>query len=308
MARCLVLGGNGFLGSWVVDQLVERGHEVTVFDRFTRAEANYTSEGVRAVVGQFEDPEALRAALAGQDYLFHFLSTTTPMTAESAPTLDLSTNVAYSVTLFELAVAAGVSRVYFASTGGAMYGNSETERLAEATVPAPVSPYAIGKLAIEGYLRYYGRTHGLESVTYRISNPYGPRQHPHKKQGVIPIFLERIARGETLDVVGTGSSIRDYLYAEDAARMIVDTVDRTVDHSLYNIASGIGVSLDEIVDLARDITGMPVKIEHRPAPTTFMEKVVLDPSRYRGEFGDRVLVPLREGMTRTWHDTRRRME
>src|SRR5690606_14386344 len=118
------------------------------------------------------------------------------------------------------AVEAGVKHVAFASTGGAIYGEQDDESITEYAVPRPLSPYAIGKLAIEGYLRYFHRKHGLRSVSFRISNPYGPRQHPHKRQGVIPIFLQRIAEGLPVEVFGDGSMVRDYLYVEDAARMV----------------------------------------------------------------------------------------
>ncbi len=302
MARCLVVGGNGFLGSHVVDQLVERGHEVTVFDRFTSPQPLYTGAGVRRITGDFSRADDLRGALRGQEYVFHFLSTTTPATADNDPSRDVRTNVADSVGFFELAVEAGVSRIHFASTGGAMYGDVLDTSIAETAVPAPVSPYAIGKLAIEGYLRYFHRRHGLESVSYRISNPYGPRQHPDKKQGVIPIFLHRIAEGRSLEVFGDGSMVRDYIYVGDVARMITETVGRPARHAVYNVGSGVGVSLNEIVRLAGAVTGRTPEVEHRPQPTTFVDRVVLDTARFTAEFGVSPSVPLEEGIALTWRD------
>jgi UDP-glucose 4-epimerase len=305
MARCIVVGGNGFVGSYLVDELVARGHEVTVFDRFSTGAATYAAAGVRRVVGDFLDPESLRPALIGQEYLFHFLSTTTPATAENDPLLDVRTNLTASIELFSLAVEAGVKKVYFASSGGAMYGDDDVHSLAESAIPAPVSPYAIGKLAIEGYLRFFKRTHGLDSVSYRISNPYGPRQHPHKKQGVIPIFLQAIHDGEPIRLYGDGSAVRDYIYVEDAARLIADTVGRETEHDVYNIGSGHGTSLAEVVDLARAVTAREVAIDRMPQPVTFINRVVLDVARSRQEFGETPLVSLREGMERTWADTAR---
>lgn len=303
MARCLVVGGNGFLGSYMVDELARLGHEVTVFDRFSTGVATYASEGVRAITGDFLAPPDVAAALEGQELLFHFLSTTTPATAEQDPQLDVRENVTASVELFSLAAAAGVAKVYFASSGGAMYGDVSTDAIGEDAVPAPVSPYAIGKLAIEGYLRYFRRTHGLESVSYRISNPYGPRQHAHKKQGVIPIFLQRIADGQPIGVYGDGSSVRDYIYVEDAARMIAETVGRDCAHEIYNIGSGVGTPLFEVVDLAREVSGREPVVERSPQPSTFVNRVVLDVGRYTSEFGSPPLVSLREGISRTWTDT-----
>lgn len=302
MARCLVIGGNGFLGSHVVDELVVGGHEVTVFDRFS-SPPTFISSSVRRVRGDYLDTEALRSALEGQELLFHLLSTTTPVTADADPTLDVRTNVAQGVELLSLAVAAGIHRVYFASTGGAIYGDQPIDSVPETALPLPVSPYAIGKLALEGYLRYFERKHGLKSVTFRISNPYGPRQHAGKKQGVIPIFLHHIARGEPVEVFGGTSMVRDYLFAPDVARMMVAVVDVEPAHDLYNIGSGHGASLEELISLARRITGRTVEVVTLPRPATFVQRSVLDTSRYRAEFGGARLVSLDEGMALTWAST-----
>lgn len=302
MAASLVIGGNGFLGSHVVDALVELGDTVTVFDRFS-SRPTYTASDVRSVVGEFESHADLRGALEGQQNLFHFLSTTTPMTAENDPSMDVRTNLSASVELFELAVQAGVQRVFFASTGGAIYGDQAGQLVTEMVVPQPLSPYAIGKLAIEGYLRYFRRKHGLQSVSFRISNPYGPRQHPQKRQGVIPIFLQRIADGQPVKVFGDGSMVRDYLYVEDAARMVTVAAAGEPRHDVYNIGSGIGVSVNELLAVAREVTGRPVEVQHTEQPVTFVNRSVLDVSRFSQEFGLTASVSLREGMERTWRAT-----
>src|SRR5690606_13571636 len=167
----------------------------------------------------------------------------------------------------------------------------------------PVSPYAIGKLAIEGYLRYFRAKHGLESVSFRISNPYGPRQHPHRKQGVIPIFLQQIADGRPITVFGDGSMVRDYVYVEDLAAMVASTVGCSPAHPVYNLGSGAGTSVAELLELARAVTGREVEVVHEPQPVTFVNRSVLDVSRFVGEFGVRPAVSLREGMEFTWQDT-----
>lgn len=303
MANCLVVGGNGFLGSHLVDELAAAGHTVTAFDRFSHDRPTFGSSAVRSVTGDFFASDQLRAALEGQELLFHFLSTTTPATASADPTLDVRTNVMQSIELFDMAADAGVRRVYFASTGGAMYGNSGAYRVAETVLPAPVSPYAIGKQAIESYLRFFQRTRGLESTSFRISNPYGPRQHVEKKQGVIPIFLHRIAQGLPVEVYGDGSMVRDFIFAEDAARMIVSTVGSEPAHPVYNVGSGVGTTVNEVLDLARAVTGRDVAVEHKPKPATFVDRVVLDTGLFTAEFGEPALRSLSEGMEQTWSRT-----
>ena len=304
MANCLVIGGNGFVGSYVVDELVSLGHDVAVFDRFSARSTTYSSSGVRQITGDFMNHADVRDALVGQEYVFHFLSTTTPATAENDPTLDVRTNIASSIELFELAVAAGVKCLYFASTGGAIYGDQPDATLTETVLPQPISPYAIGKLAIEGYLRYFNRKHGLESVSFRISNPYGPRQRANKKQGVIPIFLHNVQRELPVTVFGDGSMVRDFIYVEDAAKLMTAVVGKSAAHSVYNIGSGQGHSVSEVLEVVREVTGEPVDVVSRPTPPTFVDHVVLDTGRYTDEFGTIDFVSLAEGTRRTWVDMR----
>ena len=156
MARALVIGGNGFLGSYIVDELAARGHSVTVFDRFSGDAARFESAGITRVVGDFLNQADVARAVKGQEWVFHFLSTTTPASADDDPTVDVRTNIASSIDLLTQCVRAGVSRVFYASTGGAIYGQ-RSGPATEDSLPAPISPYAIGKLAIEGYLRYFQR-------------------------------------------------------------------------------------------------------------------------------------------------------
>ena len=302
MSSYLVVGGNGFIGSHVVDELAARGHAVTVFDRFSANRIRYSAAGVRRVIGDVLNRADLAAAIAGHRNVFHFVSTTNPASAEDDPTLDLRTNVPASIDLFQLAADAGVERVFFASTGGAIYGDQDVPLMHEDLVPRPISPYAIGKLAIEGYLRYFRRRSGLESVVFRISNPYGPRQGVGRRQGVIPIFLHELAAGRPITVLGDGSMVRDFIAVGDVARMLVDVAEGTPQHELYNIGSGIGVPLTELVETISRVIGREVPVEHRPVPPTFVDRVVLDTARFRAEFGEPELVSLEEGIRATWAD------
>jgi UDP-glucose 4-epimerase len=302
VANCLVIGGNGFIGSHVVDSLVARGHRVTVFDRHRLAPPRFDGQGVELVAGDFLNIADIRAALAGQEVVLHMLSTTDPATAQGDPTIDIRTNITSSVQLFAACVDAEVSRVYFASSGGTIYGDQDKRVFAEDDLTLPVSPYAIGKLAIEGYLRYFHRTHGLASTTFRISNPYGPRQNPLKRQGVIPIFLRRVLQGEPLTVLGDGAMVRDYLYVRDLAEMIAEVVTVGPSQDLYNLGSGVGTTITELVDTIRGVTGRPVAVEHRPRPATFVDHVVLGVERFEREFSSRAATTLTDGVRLTWEE------
>jgi UDP-glucose 4-epimerase len=302
VAECLVIGGNGFIGSHVVDALVRRGHTVTVFDRHRQGPDRYAGMGVAVRHGDFLNIGDVRRALVGQDVVLHLLSTTDPATAEGDPTMDIRTNLMASVELFAACVEAGISRVYFASSGGAIYGDQDQQVFQETDVTLPVSPYAIGKQAIESYLRYFGRTHGLRSTTFRVSNPYGPRQNPLKRQGVIPIFLRHVAGGTPLTVFGDGSMIRDYLYVADLAAMIAEVVTTGARSDLYNLGSGVGTSITELVTTIEEVTGREVPVQHVPRPATFVDHVVLSVQKFEKEFETRATTTLVDGIRRTWEE------
>lgn len=303
MARALVVGANGFLGSHLVDALVSAGHTVRAFDRFSGdGKPAFDSSSVELVAGEFLSRTDLESAVDGQELVFHFLSTTTPATAETDPTLDVRTNVVQSIELLESCVQAGVEHFYFASTGGAIYGMQGKPTYAETDRALPVSPYGIGKLTIEHYLRYFNRMHGMASTVLRISNPYGPRQHPSKPQGIIPIALRKIHQGQNVVQFGDGTMVRDYVYVTDAVRMITRIVEAGGAHDLYNIGHGTGTSVTEIFEVLREVTGSHFGITQVEAPPTFVDRVVLDISRFAAQFGDFEFTSLRDGVEQTWQE------
>lgn len=307
MAKALVIGGNGFIGSHLVDALARDGHDVTAFDRFSSVQPTFTSPNVTVMPGEFLSRSDLDEAVRGQDFVFHFLSTTSPATAESDPTLDIRTNVAQTVELLESCVGAGTDRFYFASTGGAIYGPQGKTDYSENDRALPISPYGIGKLSIEHYLHYFRTKHNLKSTALRISNPYGTRQKANKKQGLIPIALRQISLGRPVVRMGTGSMVRDYVFVEDLVRMITPLVGVETEFDLYNLGSGLGHSVNEIIEAIERVLGNEFEVEQRPIPTTFVDRVVLNTQRYREEFPSIVLTPLEDGIRKTHDEIRRQI-
>lgn len=299
MAKCLVLGANGFIGSHLVEELAQRGNEIVAFDRFG-AELRFKDQpNISKIYGNFLNKADLTEALKGVDYVFHFISTTNPATAENDPLIDIETNIRMSVELFQLCVDAKVKRVIFASTGGAIYGQGDGNAFSEDDITHPISPYAIGKLSIENYLRYFRVKHGLNSTTVRIANPYGERQPLHARQGVIPVFLENILNDRPLTVLGDGSMVRDYIYVKDVVRMVANIFDGDPQYDTYNIGSGGGASINDLVTAIEGITGKPANLDHKPVPSTFVHSVTLNTQRYQDEFGKLPLTDLDTGLRAT---------
>lgn len=300
MANCVVVGGNGFIGSHLCDQLVRRGHSVRAFDRYS-SEPRFIEPGIVVDEGDFLNRDDLLRAVRGAEFVFHFLSLTTPATAESDPTLDVRTNVSQSIELLQLAASEQVRRVVFASTGGAIYGDGGDQAKNEDALPNPVSPYAIGKLTVEHYLRYFRQTRGLGYTILRISNPYGPRQPAHRKQGLIPIALRRVRDGQPIVRYGDGSMVRDFIYVTDVARYAARIAEVDPKHSVYNVGSGVGYSLNQIIGAIAEVVGGQIVVEERDVPPTYVEKVVLATDRLQREFADGSRdIQLLDGIELTW--------
>lgn len=302
MAKCIVFGGNGFIGSHLVDQLVSEGHEVTCFDRFSDDHTQYESPGVNKFAGDIMNQYDIDKALQDQEYVFHFVSTTTPATAENDPTLDIKTNIIASVELFEKCVKHKIKRVFFASTGGAIYGEQQEGQVKETDPTWPFSPYAIGKLTIENYLRYFYKKFQLDYTVVRISNPYGTRQGLNKKQGVIPIFLRNLVEDLPLVVYGDGEMVRDYIYVKDAVRMISAIMQKPAKYHIYNIGAGEGHTINDLIARIEAVTGHKPKVTSTEAPSTFVKKVVLDTNRFVNEFNLSPSTSLDEGIQETWKE------
>lgn len=306
MANILVLGANGFIGRHLVRALAkDSDNTIVAFDRFPAflVEADnpfHSLANVKVTPGDFLNKHDVSQAAQGQDYVFHLISTTNPATSNSDPLIDVDTNIRGSVQLLQACADAGVKKVIFPSSGGTVYGNVDNDSITEDTLPAPLSPYGIAKLTIEHYLRYFKNTAGLNYVVYRIANPYGPGQNIFGKQGVIPIFLHKFLTKEPLTIYGDGEMVRDYIYIDDLIHMITATYARDNKHAEYNIGSGHGLSVNQLVASIEECTEFTAEKTHLPTPSTFTQKSVLNIDRFVKEFNIVPTTTFDEGIRRTW--------
>lgn len=300
--KVLVLGANGFLGSHIVDSLVTEGFEVRAFDMYT--DYNDTrfcqNASVEIFEGNFLNQTDLETALEGISYVIHLVSTTNPATAESDPIIDIDTNIRGSVELFQKCVAnKKIKRIIFTSSGGTVYGEHDVSHpISEMDSTWPVSPYGIGKLAIENYLHYFDNKFNQSYTVFRVANPYGERQPTVRKQGVIPIFTDKILSDEPITVYGDGSMIRDYIYVKDVADIISKSLKKNLRHSVYNVGSGMGLSINQIIEEIELVTGKKAHIRLEQAPSTFLNYSVLDTKRFIDEFPEVKLTELNNGIHR----------
>ena len=296
---CLVLGANGFIGSHIVDALAAADYKVRAFDRFGTPEQFQTADNVETVRGDLYDEMTLTSALENIDYVFHCFSATTPYSSDRDPVSDVEKNLLPSIKIFEQCVQAKVKKVVFISSGGAIYGPIAEEKPAsENDAASPVSPYGVNKLAIEGYLAYFKRKHGLEYVAYRLSNPYGPRQVTRNNQGVVPTFVEKISRGEEVTVIGNGTTSRDYVYIGDIGSMIAGSFAQAK-QSIYNLGKGEQASLNDIIAALTDILKKEPIVKYVEEPKTFLKHAGISTERFEKEFDMSAETSLQAGLART---------
>ena len=246
MHKALVIGGNGFIGSHLVDALVEREWAVTVFDLQDRR-YDSTSKGVNFIQGNLINSTSRIGTIiekAEAQVVFHLAWSSIHETSLLDPTADLVTNLTPSISIIEACKRSG-GKIIFLSSGGAIYGPTNRTTIPETHPLNPISPYGIGKLAVEKYLEMYHYLHGLNYAVVRPSTPFGPRQDYLKRQGAVAVFLYRISQGLPVTIWGDGSNVRDFFYISD----LIDAILRCADHELqnkrvFNVGGSKGVTLN----------------------------------------------------------------
>jgi len=302
--RVLVTGGAGFIGAAVVEALVRDGASVVVLDDLsTGREANLAAVRERIVFhrGSILDPEALARAVAGTDCIIHLAARTSVPRSVAEPLETNRVNVEGTLAVLEAARQAGVRRVVYAASSSA-YGESATLPKVETQPPAPLSPYAVSKLAGELYAAVYTRLHGLETVALRYFNVYGPRQNPDSPYAaVLARFLAALADGDSPVVYGDGEQTRDFTYVADAAAATVAACTAPEARGVVlNIAGGRRVSLNQVLALLEPITGRPVRPRYAPPRPGDIRHSAADIRRAAALLGWRPQVSLEEGLRRTW--------
>ena len=306
--RTLVTGGAGFIGSNVVDALLARGDEVAVVDDLStgRIENLEAALAAGAVFHQLDirDADAVAAAFksAQPEVVFHFAAQMDVRRSLADPAFDASVNVVGTINVLEAAHASGARRLINTSTGGAIYGETEVMPTPETVVPEPVSAYGQSKQCAELYCAWAGRARGLETVTLRYGNVYGPRQDPGGEAGVIAIFAGRLLSGERPTVYGDGSARRDYTFVDDIVAANLLAAAQPSPGGPYNIGTGIDSSVLELIEAidAAAVPGeAPLNPEFAAAREGELQRSSLDVSLVRDELGFSAVTDLNTGVAAT---------
>ena len=296
--RAIVTGGAGFIGSHVVDLLVGRGDEVVVLDDLSNGKRENVNAGAELVVADIRDTEAVSAVFGGArpEACFHLAAQADVRVSVQRPDFDADVNVLGTIRLLEAARELG-TRIVFASTGGAIYGECG-EPASETSLREPLSQYGTSKLAGEEYLATYNRLYGGDHSALRFGNVYGPRQDPHGEAGVVAIFLGRLGAGETPHIFGDGTQQRDYVYAGDVAAVTVAAAEGPA--GVYNIGTGVATSVLDLFETCRLASGVDVEPVFDPPRLGELQRSVLDPSLAERELGFEARTSFAAGIAATW--------
>lgn len=306
--RIVVFGADGFLGKHLVTKLAaDPTNKVIAFDRFSEFTKGIKTSlpfrehnNVSIIKGDFFNRDDIENILKKDDYVFHLVSSTNPASSIKDPLIDVDTNIRGSVELLKICTSKKIQKVIYFSSGGTVYGNTLAESINEDSILKPLSPYGIGKVTVENYLNYFYATHKLDYTVFRISNPFGPGQNIYGKQGVIPIFLRHFLEKTPIEIFGDGTMVRDYIYIDELTNMITASFKDTSSLKTYNLGSGTGVSINELIAIMEKITGYRPEKIYKDFPPAFVQKSVLDIERFKKEFDYTPDIKLEQGIERTW--------
>lgn len=292
------MGGKGFIGSHLVDALLRANFPVKVFDRANIPPLNDAATAARVtwIDGDFTSDADVGAALADCDVCFHLVSTTLPQSSNADPVFDVETNVAGTLRMLNHAVRHGVKKVIFISSGGTVYGIPRLVPIPEEHPTDPICSYGITKLAIEKYLHLYKTLHGLDYTILRLANPFGERQRTTAAQGAVAVFMGKVLRGDKIEIWGDGTVVRDYLYIGDAVAAMIKAVTYEGPERIFNIGSGAGISLKDILSGIEQVTGRKANVHYAPARAFDVPVSVLAVDRARTALGWTPATPFAEGL------------
>jgi UDP-glucose 4-epimerase len=293
----LILGGAGFIGRSLTCRLASNGHVVTQVD--TSAIATDIGN-VTQIIADLADADTLAPLLRGCDTVVHLASATTPSSSATHPLLEGEHNILPMLRLLELMQADPPPHMMFISSGGTVYGDPPQLPATEATLLAPHSYHAAGKIALEAFFNTYRHLSRSTVTVLRPSNIYGPRQPLRSGFGLVRNILENVLHGQAVTVWGDGEHVRDYLYVDDMVSACQQLIESGGSNGTFNVGAGTGTSINTLLRIIENICGMPVRVEYHPPRTMDVRSIVLDCTKLYDAIGWQPQIDLKEGISRTW--------
>lgn len=299
----MILGAAGFIGTNLTIELAKNNqNNITLFDReqadFSHIES-FCFSNCRIVKGNFDMNCDFEKLIANQDMIYHLVSTTYPSNANQQIAEELKENVIVTTNLLNACVKKCIKKVVFLSSGGTVYGIEKNMPLQENAPTYPISSYGIQKITIEKLFYLYNYLYKLDYIVIRLANPYGPYQKPNGVLGAVTTFTYKALMGQTIEVYGDGSVVRDYIYIEDAINGILNIANGNSENKIYNLGCGRGYSLKEVIETIQKILGVSNNIRYLPGRNVDVPVNILDITRYEENFGKLNPYSLEEGIEKT---------
>jgi len=266
--QAVVTGASGFIGSHLVDGLLAAGYRVKALGRNLPGLIGLDAQSnpnLALLPVSLADRLALQQVLEGVEIVFHLASGSLPQSSNRDPHADVQVNLLGSLNLLEASRLTGVKRLIMVSSGGTVYGIPSVVPIPEAHSTDPICSYGITKLAIEKYVALYRQLYDLEGLVLRVANPFGPRQRLDAAQGVVPVFLGKALRREPLQIWGDGSTVRDFLDVADVVDALLAAATYQGEESLFNIGSGKGLSLNQLIELLETQMNRSLDVDYLPS-------------------------------------------
>lgn len=295
--RILLIGGGGFLGSRLARRLCAEGHQVEIL---VRDHGRPAPSGFTVHAGGLGNVALLRRILPSFNVVFHLASGTTPGVSGRDPSLEAELNIFPTLRFLEAFQAHPDIHLVFVSSGGTVYGNPATNPVSEDAPLAPLSYYGAGKVALETFMTANARNQKGRLTILRPSNLYGPGQPHYLGFGVIRTMLQHLLDGTTMQIWGNGEAIRDFIYIDDLVDACSLALRGPKTNGIYNVGSGIGCSLKQLIEIVRTACRKELRIEYRAGRKIDVRAVVLDSSRLRTAVGWQPRVPIEAGIRQTW--------
>ena len=299
--KYVVFGGGGFIGSAICDRLLAAGYQLRVFERprVPPYRSFGPDEQMEWVTGDIMSMHDVSQVLTGCDGVIHLVSTTLPKSSNDDPIYDVQTNLISSLQILEAMRQQGLGRIIFISSGGTVYGRPVYLPIDEQHPTNPEVSYGITKLAIEKYLQVYEKQYGIRAIILRLTNPYGPRQRVDTAQGAIGVFLSRTLGRQPIEIWGDGSVERDYIYISDVADAFLKATRYQGTHHVFNIGSGQGVSLNQVLKHITAVTSIEPAVSYQPGRSFDVPVNYVSNQLAADELGWTPQVTLEDGLRRT---------
>ena len=298
----LILGAAGFIGTNITIKLAENcDNKITIVDKHNEWFSNILKFHFNNVVIKESslDFDMDYSVLENQEVVYHLVSTNIPTTSNQHISSDIQSNVLFSSRLFEACIKYNVKKIVFISSGGTVYGKEVSCPLSENTPTYPISSYGLQKITIEKLLYLYNYMYGLDYRIIRLANPYGPYQRPNGVLGAVTTFTYKAIKGETIQVYGDGSVIRDFIYIDDAINGILKIVDGENKHHTFNLGCGYGTSIRDVLKTIESALNITLSVEYKEGRPVDVPSNYLDIERYEKYYGKLKPISLEEGIKKT---------